>query len=114
MGVLIVIFERKVSNSFLMLCSLYSDVEDIFFVSFTIHFIKICILGFKRERENALLVIPSWERRVYFVRMFKLFKQIVLVFTRECALLGRGDLVKGRSLGQWVTAKESWRDSNLV
>ena len=90
MGILIVIFERKVSNSFLMLCSLYSDVEDIFFVSFTIHFIKICILGFKRERENALLVIPSWERRVYFVRVFlwvfKLFKQIVLVFTRECAL----------------------------
>ena len=52
MGVLMVIFERKVSNSFIMLCSLYSDVEDIYDNLFHCAFEKVCILGFERESEK--------------------------------------------------------------
>ena len=53
MGVLMVIFEWKVSNSFHMLCSLYSDVEDIFVYLFHCAFVKVCILGLRESVKNT-------------------------------------------------------------
>ena len=64
MGVLMVIFEWKVSNSFHMLCSLYSDVEDIFVHLFHCVLLRVCNLGL-RERDSIACNYPFGKGSVF-------------------------------------------------
>ena len=63
-GVLIVVFERKVSSPFLVLCSLYSKVEDVSLHLFHFGFSNSIAIVL-REKKSALFVISSWEREYF-------------------------------------------------
>ena len=64
MIVLMVVFGRKVSKHFLVLCSLYSDVEDIFVHLFHCVLLRVCNLGL-RERDSIACNYPFGKGSVF-------------------------------------------------